>query len=198
MRPFPDIAIHATARARDQCTKRLRALILPGIEEIAPDRRVACGAFPFGFRWKARAGPAGKCIGLIATDMHHRRGGIDRHRSAQGVAPPLAVLLPPIQRRIPAFALRAGPAIHKPQRLIGVTARLHEGDPVAVADRAVGKLIGREIRLMARHFAVIGKACLRGGAVKPHLNQATGMGGVGDGMVFPLCRGAIGGLIDRQ
>ena len=67
-----------------------------------------------GFGGQTAPGPTGKGFGLIIADVDHRRIKRDRLRPAQGKGPPRAILLPPVERMRPCFALRHGMTFHQP------------------------------------------------------------------------------------
>src|SRR5690606_40963285 len=94
-------------------------------------RRGARGALPFGLGGQARAGPAGKGVGLVVADVAHRRMRLQRAHPAEGER--LFEVRLPVQRPLPAFGQDPGPAIAEPQPRIAVPAILDELAVLGVA-----------------------------------------------------------------
>src|SRR5579883_2370165 len=171
-RPFPHIAEHLQKARTVRAGSRGGAGMQPAaIGEIAYDRQLCGRHLPFRLARQALAGPAGKGVGLIKTDM------TDRLRRVQPTAPaqrenrprPLA-LAPPIERRFPALLAYRRPAVGEPEFGAAIAAILDEVEILAAGRRARGQTEGFEPDLVARRLIVKGET----GAAMPDLIQPAG------------------------
>src|ERR1035441_10876639 len=80
--------------------------------------------FPFEFSWESRSRPARKGVGLVIADMTNRLAQFQWLHAFDGVMPPLAIPLLPVQRSAPLIVANAVPAIGEPQ-LGGEIGRAH-------------------------------------------------------------------------
>src|SRR5690606_23876422 len=76
-RPLPNATEHLRKSALAQCR---RGLHRSRLIELLPAERVerSCCRLPFKLGRQSRAGPAGKGVGFVKTDMGDGRGGVDR------------------------------------------------------------------------------------------------------------------------
>src|SRR6202000_179915 len=82
------------------------------MEEISTDRGGARGSFPFKLRRQARVGPCGIGGGLKEAHMRNRVFAVQCLNTAQSE---YGVVVLPIERCSPTFALRHRPAVGQPE-----------------------------------------------------------------------------------
>jgi hypothetical protein len=87
---------------------------------------------PFLLAGQVLAGKSGKGLGLVIADMQYWLGGIHRLEPGKCHSMPLAVLVPPVSRRLPPFRLHDIPAFRQPQRRRRVTTSTDELHPLAI------------------------------------------------------------------
>src|SRR6185295_6375114 len=150
LRPFPDIAEDATARAGQDG---------PGDVELVADQRIGRGReiLPLGLGRKPGSGPAGEGVGLIMVDVGDRRRPVDLAASGEGE---LGAVLMPVKRRADPLLLDPGPAVRQPQRRRPVAARSDDLAPFAITDLAPGELVRGEEGAVPRPLAVEGEAAI--------------------------------------
>src|SRR5689334_1160215 len=131
LRPFPDVAKHPAASARQNG---------PGLVELVSEVRIRGGreALPFGFSRQPSTGPAGVSVGLEITDVGDRRRPIDLSPSAQSE---LGALFVPVERRGAALALHPVPTLGQPERWRPVTPICNELAPLRVGHTPVRNLM---------------------------------------------------------
>ena len=80
------------------------------VDEIPFDRQAGCGPFPFKLGRQARAAPVGESVRFKITHMRDRLGRINRAHAGEGEIPPDAILLAPVEWRLPALLVHRRPA----------------------------------------------------------------------------------------
>ena len=140
-------------------------------KRIAGDRQILRRDLPLELGRQALAGPARERVGLVVADVRHRRGAIDRLQPFERHGEPLPVALLPVERRVPALAVDRRPAVGEPKRGRAIAAVLHEREPFAVGDEAVGQAEGMDEHVVARRLVVPGEAL----AVVADLANAAGI-----------------------
>src|SRR5689334_7964468 len=100
------------------------------------------------------SGEAGKSVGLVITDMLHRRGRIDGPEAAQRHDMPGTILLPPMARCLPALVLHHCPAVGEPERRRHVTTGGNKFEPLGIRDEMPSNSNAWNKLVMNRRFVV--------------------------------------------
>src|SRR3954447_23125995 len=155
-----------------------------GTERVADARQTFRGDLPFEFGRQSLARPAGEGICLVVADVANRSGEIDGLQTAETHLVPFAIALVPIIRSLPPLAIYGRPAVGKPQRSVRIAVCLHEFEPLAIADEAVGEAEGMDQCLTARRLVVPVEASAR----MADLVDAAVEGNVGEAGSLVACR----------
>src|ERR1019366_8883139 len=105
--------------------------------------------------------PARKGVGLVITDVTNGFAQLQRFHAFDGVVPPLAITLFPIQWSAPLIVANAVPAIGKPHLGGAVAVVAHEFQILAVGHQAGGHAESFQINVVTRAFVVEGEALAR-------------------------------------
>src|SRR5208283_4662151 len=108
---------------------------MPG---LLPNRRMRARRLPLRFGGKASIAPPGERVGLIPTDMTNRSRRRQGGEAVRTELEPCTIILPPIQRGLPASRLHGGPSVRHPERWGVIATVLDKRQPVTVADEAGG------------------------------------------------------------
>ena len=81
-----------------------------GLDEIAFDRTIHCGALPFELGREACPSPVGIRVGFEIADVRDRLGLIDAAQTGECEIPPGPVAVYPVKRRVPALFVHSLPA----------------------------------------------------------------------------------------
>src|SRR5664280_3221392 len=128
-RPFPNIAEHLRQRLRRLNRARMQA---PALQQISRHPARSRRNFPFEFSWESRSRPARKGVGLVIADMSNRFVQVEWLHTLNGVMPPLAIALLPVQRSAQLIVTNAVPAVRKPQLGCAVAVVAYEFEILAV------------------------------------------------------------------
>ena len=131
---------------------------MPTLQQISRHPARSRRNFPLEFGWQSRTRPASKGIGLVVADVTDRFAQVHRLHAFDGVMPPVAVALLPIQRRTPLIGSNAVPSVRKPQAGCAVTVVTHEFQILAVGHQAGGQAKSFEINLVTWSLVVERKA----------------------------------------
>src|SRR5664280_2284043 len=153
-RPFPNIAEHLRQRLRRLNRLNRARMQTPALETVSCHPARSRRNFPFEFSWESRSRPARKGVGLVIADMSNRFVQVEWLHAFDGVMPPLAISLLPVQRSAPLIVANTVPSIRKPQLGCAVTVVAHEFEILTVGHQPGGQAESFQINIVPRTFVV--------------------------------------------
>src|SRR6202041_3987349 len=132
-------------------------MVTAAVGEIAIKCRILGRHLPFRLGRKPLPGPFGVSIGLVITDMHNRRGGVEALFAGQREYPPALLRGAPIERRLPTLLLHRRPALGQPIFGLTIAARGDELGEFAAAHRPARQAERVEPHAMPRRLVVESK-----------------------------------------
>src|SRR5664279_4967321 len=153
-RPFPNIAEHLRQRLRQRRRLHRARMQMTALQQISRYPARSRRNFPFEFSWESRSRPARKGVSLVIADMSNRFAQFQWLHAFDGVMPPLAIALLPVQRSAPLIVANPVPAVRKPQLGCAVTVVAHEFQILAVGHQPGGHAESFEIHIVTRTLVV--------------------------------------------
>src|SRR5205823_10756454 len=90
-------------------------MIVAAFNKVSFDERICGGYFPFRLGRQSRPRPVCVCVRFIVTHVAYRLCFVHFAHSRERHHPPSIVLLLPIERRSPSFALQGVPSVREPE-----------------------------------------------------------------------------------
>src|SRR4029453_16566806 len=126
--------------------------------EVAFNRAIKRGAFPFELRREARASPVGICVSFEIANMRDRLGLIAGAQTGECEIPPGAVAFCPVKRRVPALFTHSHPAERQPEFRPAIAVVLDEGVVFTIRARPRCQRKRGDQSSMVRTFVIIREA----------------------------------------
>ena len=145
--PLPGVAEDAVGRHGGPWMGRAVREEVVAQEVVALAVRRGDG-LPLGLGRQPHAGPVGERVRLVVADVADGLVGVDRPQTRQReLQPAIGVvgIAPPVEGGVPVLGVDDGPAVGEPELGPAVAVVLHEGEPLAAGDRAVGQPEGRQV-----------------------------------------------------
>src|SRR5205807_1232409 len=136
------------------CAARSHGMETAILEQIALYFELRGGHFPLELGRQARAGPAGKSIGFVITDVADGLILIELAQAGAGELEPLPANFFPVQRRRPALRLHHLPSVGQPQLRPAISAIFNKCKVFAAGHKPRSETESRHQDFMARRFVV--------------------------------------------
>src|SRR5664279_449978 len=153
-RPFPNIAEHLRQRFRQRRRLHRARMQMTALQQISRHPARSRRNFPFEFSWESGSRPARKGVGLVIADVTNRLAQFQWLHTLNGVMPPLAIALLPVQRSAPLIVANPVPAVRKPQLGGAVSVVAYEFEILAVDHQPRGQAKSFQINIVPRTLVV--------------------------------------------